>query len=190
MNSNCTPPDETIVHSVPCTERKPLPGKAIAKVLSSLLRMLPRNWQRGLLRSVDNGLPEILADALRQDLVNGKETALAIIRLAEFPTFSEGFGDHLGNQLSHLFQCRLRQGLRDSDLLEPLSEVEFALLLSDVKQPADIGAIVQRQMDRATGLYRLKGQRFHVNADAGVAMFPTDAVNPDDLLRYARVALR
>ena len=186
MNSNCTPPDGTTVRLVSRTERGPRLGKATAKILPFPLCAPCRDWQQGTLGSVVHAdLAETLVDVLRQDQVNGNPAALAVVRLAEFPAFAEGFGHHTSQQLSRLFQRRLRGGLRDDELLEPLGEDEFALLLR-----GDIAAILERLMDRATGIYRLEGLRFHLSAGAGVALFPTDAINPDDLLRYARVALR
>ncbi len=188
MNSNRTPPDGTTLRLVSRTERALPP--TTAKVLPFHRHAPRRDRQQGHSGRVDTDLAETLVDALWQHQVDGSDAALAVICLAEFPAFAEGFGHHTSTQLSRLFQRRLRAGLRDGDLLEPLGADEFALLLRGIEQPADIPAILQRLMDRATGLYRLEGLRFHISAAAGVARFPTDAVNPDDLLRYARVALR
>ena len=190
MNSNPPPSDGPSPGVVSGAESDPRAGKATAKVLPFPPRAPRRDWQQGLPGSVDTHLAETLASALGEDQAKGNVSALAIVRISEFLVFVEGFGRQTGQRLSQLFQRRLRGRLRDGDLLESLGEDEFAVLLRGVGRSGNIAAVLNRLMDGATGLYRLEGLRFHVSAGAGVALCPTDATAPEDLLRYARVALR
>ena len=190
MNSNRTPPHEVPIRPVSSTERDPCPGTATAKVVPFPLDRPRRDWQQGRPDNAETDLTKTLADALGQHRAKGNVSALAIVRIAEFPVFAENFGQHTGQRLSQLFQRRLRQDLHDGDLLESLGEDEFALLLRGVSELDAVAAILERFMDRVTGFYRLEGLRFHINAGAGVALYPADANTPEELLRYARVALR
>jgi EAL domain-containing protein (putative c-di-GMP-specific phosphodiesterase class I)/GGDEF domain-containing protein len=164
---------------------------ARSKILPFTPREPRRDWQPRNPGAVFHGeLANTLVAAISEAQLTGTLGGLAVVRLDEFSAFTEGFGYQTGQQLSGLFQRRLREALRDGDRLEPLSEDEFALLLGGVEQPVDLTAILESLLGQATGSYHLEGMRFHLGASAGIALFPADAANPDDLLRYARVALR
>ena len=164
---------------------------AASKIVPFIPREPRRDWPQPNPNTVFHGaLANNLVDAIAQAQLNGTIGALAVVRIDEFSAFTEGFGYHISRQLGSLFQRRLREGLREGDYFEPLGEDEFALMLCGVEQADDLSTILERLLGQATGSYRLEGLRFHLSAGAGVARFPLDTTNPDQLLRYARVALR
>ena len=136
---------------------------------------------------------ESFDDQLAAALQHAKEAhysgALLMFRLSEHRVLAETFGHSVGVELTRLVAVRLRDCLRGGDIAARVAEDEFAIVLGHVKNAEQVAIVAERLIERCTGVYVLEGLRLHVNAAIGIARYLTDAKQPEQLMRYARIAL-
>jgi diguanylate cyclase (GGDEF)-like protein len=134
-------------------------------------------------------LEQVLAACIARGRRTGRGVALAVIRLIELRDLAERFGRPLGRELGRQFLERLRKAMRGCDRVVQSGPDEFAVLLLNLEGPVSLGALVERVIRSATGLYRVDRLRLDLTASAGVSCYPRDANTPKELLFHARVAL-
>lgn len=143
----------------------------------------------GLDASLDPAAEQAITRLLQRTQASSSQAACLWFRAGEHGMVEETFGRQVGLELLGLVETRLRQSLRDSDLLYRMSSNEFAIVLDDIDTDA-AGCIAERLLERSNGIYQTAGLRLHVASSVGVALYPDDARKPHQLLRYARLALR
>jgi diguanylate cyclase (GGDEF)-like protein/PAS domain S-box-containing protein len=144
------------------------------------------------------GLPNrtLLQDRLRgetqQAAREGRRIALLCVGVDQAGLVNEAHGQAEGDLLLHTLAKRLCAGLRGSDTMAHLGGGEFALLLAREGDVDDALALVHaRQLLEAFGEnLPLGGRQVVVTGHIGVALFPQDADQPEQLLRQAQIAKR
>lgn len=120
--------------------------------------------------------------------------ALLIVGLDHFKQVNDALGHAVGDRLLVEAGRRLHAVVRHTDLVARLGGDEFALLLVGLARDAESaarGAIATadkaREVLRAP--YATGGQKLHLTASVGVALFPADAQEAEPLMRHADTAL-
>jgi len=117
--------------------------------------------------------------------------ALVLIDLDRFRIINDIMGRHAGDALIKLIAGRLQSAIFDRDSLARVHGDVFAALLADVGDEADIARIVDEKLIGCLNQpFMLGGQELQVSARAGVALYPSDATEPDGLFSSAEAALR
>jgi diguanylate cyclase (GGDEF)-like protein/PAS domain S-box-containing protein len=143
------------------------------------------------------GLPNraLLAEHLELALARARRTsssvALLYLDLDDFKLVNDSLGHAAGDELLCQIALRLQDRTRETDLLARQGGDEFLLLLSDVA--VDAVTIAKTAADgilEALGRpFSIAGTDFHVGASIGVAVFPRDANDAEELLRHADAAM-
>ena len=141
------------------------------------------------------GLPNRLM--LRDQLVRmiaesdaqGSGFVICFLDLDEFKSVNDRFGHDAGDELLVQVAQRLENCLRQSDLAFRLGGDEFVLLLSDIRHIDMARPILERIMETARRPGRWKGQELYYGISMGVAMYPSDATTPEDLISFADHAM-
>jgi diguanylate cyclase (GGDEF)-like protein len=120
----------------------------------------------------------------------GRQVAVMMIDIDHFKQFNDTFGHAAGDVvLREVAEC-MRVGVRGEDIVCRFGGEEFVVIMPEI---ATRGAL-----DRAELLRRMVGDlslRFHgqplrqITISIGVAMFPDNSDNPDELLRSADHAM-
>ncbi|HEY5581332.1 MAG TPA: EAL domain-containing protein, partial [Rhodoferax sp.] len=142
------------------------------------------------------GLPNrtLFYDRLGQhlhDVRSGEMVAVLAIDLERFRVINETFGRHAGDALLKQVAERLITMGLGVDHLARISADCFAMVLSNIKEEADVVRFLESQV--ATALSRpftLEGQELRISARAGIAIFPNDGKDADTLFRNAEAALK
>jgi EAL domain-containing protein (putative c-di-GMP-specific phosphodiesterase class I) len=87
-------------------------------------------------------------------------------------------------------EVRLLECLRMYDVAAQVSDDEFAIVLGRLGKLEDVNFVAGRLVDACSGVYELGGMNTHVRTAVGIALCSPDGDAADELLRYARVALR
>ncbi len=134
---------------------------------------------------------ELLDELLHQHRLGeegARSMAFLFVDLNRFKEVNDSFGHSVGDELLRQLGARLRGALRTSDLLVRLGGDEFAVALLDAN--ADYGATVaQRIVGKLEEPFLLGNVRARISASIGIAVVPGDAVEPQDLLRCADLAM-
>jgi diguanylate cyclase (GGDEF)-like protein len=114
--------------------------------------------------------------------------ALLFLDIDHFKEINDTFGHLVGDELLRQIAQRLKARLRASDLLARLSGDEFVVLLQlqDAYTARHVADILIREIGRE---FLIKDQRVSVSTSIGIAYYPADGTNLDELLDRSDHAL-
>ena len=141
------------------------------------------------------GLPNrlLFSDRLSQHIVrsrrDGTGFALLFIDLDHFKNVNDTQGHSRGDVVLTEAGRRLVACGRASDTVARLGGDEFGILLTDLTRPREVNRVVQQMLSSLARPYVLDGQQSYLGASIGVAIFPSDGVSAEDLLRKADTAM-
>ncbi|RLK50148.1 PAS domain S-box-containing protein/diguanylate cyclase (GGDEF)-like protein [Alkalispirillum mobile] len=137
---------------------------------------------------------QLLLDRTEQAIASANRTeqsvALVHLDLDQFHLVNEGLGRWAGDQVLVSIGERLRQNLRTSDTVARTSSDQFAILLTNLEQEADVAPAcdcILQVVRRPVSLGEV-GER-SITASMGVAVYPRDGTTADALSEAAEVAM-
>ena len=126
-----------------------------------------------------------LALARRRD----QAAAVFYLDLDRFRQVNEVLGHEHGDALLSRVADALRRSLRDSDVIARLGGDEFGVVLVEVRDAAAAGRVAHRLLESLPSAVEAEGRQLAVGASIGVALFPEDAADLEDLLKAADLAM-
>ena len=161
------------------TSRKESEAKIIHRVFHDPLTNLPNRVM------FQDRLEQGLAQARRHQRL----LAVLFIDLDCFKQINDEFGHRVGDQLLKTVAEHLSRCVRATDTVARLSGDEFTVILQDLDQVTDAQHVAQKILDCMIEPIQINGQVVHVRTSIGIALFPGDAVEPEDLLCLADRAM-
>ncbi len=133
---------------------------------------------------------ERLRQATQQARRGGQQVAVLFIDLDRFKTINDSLGHHVGDALLRSVAKRLLAVVRDGDTVCRLGGDEFVIALNGIGGPADVLAIVERRLvPMIRRVHHVGSAELHVSCSVGVALFPDDSRDIDELMQHADVAM-
>ncbi|MGB9829452.1 MAG: GGDEF domain-containing protein [Thermotoga caldifontis] len=117
-----------------------------------------------------------------------KSIALLFMDLNHFKNINDEHGHGLGDRALTLIGSRLSQVLRQSDLLARFGGDEFVALIYDCDKERAL-TIAERIVQTVEEPIRVEDMKVNVGVSVGIALYPTDAQELDQLIRLADVAM-
>jgi diguanylate cyclase (GGDEF)-like protein len=129
-----------------------------------------------------------LFERLRRGIAAHDELALLLIDLDGFKEVNDSLGHNAGDLLLREIGPRLRDELRDSDMLARLGGDEFGVVLegAGVDDALAVAARIRNALERPIDV---EGLALMVDASIGVATFPLHGNDAEALMQYADVAM-
>jgi len=131
-----------------------------------------------------------LGEALTQARATGELVAVLFIDLDRFKLINDTLGHHIGDGLLRHVAQRLSQAVRNDDTVSRLGGDEFVVILRHLSGEQELQAIVN---DRLIPAVRkpvvVEGHKLNVSCSVGVALFPRDAQDQEELMRRADAAM-
>ncbi len=141
------------------------------------------------------GLPNrvLLHDRVEQAMHaadrEGCTVALLLIDLDHFKTVNDTLGHPAGDRLLVEAAARLRATLRGSDTIARLGGDEFVVLLPRLDRAVDADRVATAVLTALSTPATVGDLRLTIEGSVGVACYPDDARDVDQLLAHADVAL-
>ena len=118
------------------------------------------------------------------------QLAILLIDLDRFKEINDTLGHHYGDVLLCEFATALRNHLRPPDTLARLGGDEFALLLQvEGEATSAAESAVQRIVALLARPHQVEGLPLSIEASIGVACYPQDGDDVDQLLQHADIAM-
>ncbi len=116
-------------------------------------------------------------------------TALLLLDLDHFKEINDTLGHAAGDVLLQVVAQRLRRSVKAGDLVARLGGDEFAILLSGLPDPLSAEPIAARVLSILCEPVEFEGLQLSVEASIGIACYPDDAGNAEELFRRCDVAM-
>ncbi len=124
-----------------------------------------------------------------RELAPGQKMALAFIDLDGFKQVNDFYGHDTGDKLLTAVAERLRDHIRDHDILGRISGDEFVLLLNPIADAASVTPIVDRVLDGLREPFHIGPLHLMASASVGLAVFPDHGDDYERLRRNADMAM-
>ncbi|WP_311224248.1 MULTISPECIES: EAL domain-containing protein [unclassified Acidovorax] len=131
-----------------------------------------------------------LQAALAQASATGERVAVLFIDLDRFKAINDTLGHHIGDGLLRSVAVRLTQAMRQCDTVSRLGGDEFVIVMPGVEGPAQVLQVVeQRLIPAIRQSHPVQGHELNVSCSVGIAVYPEDGTDIDELMRRADAAM-
>ncbi|MBC7955502.1 MAG: GGDEF domain-containing protein [Cytophagales bacterium] len=117
-----------------------------------------------------------------------KPVSVLVFRIDGLQGVEAGHGHEAVNVVRRKVAVRLRAGVRSSDVVASLGTDVFAVLLPSTESPTDAQHVIDKLMRSVREPFKVAGADVPISAHVGLAQFPQDGKQPDQLLRHASSA--
>jgi len=141
------------------------------------------------------GLPNrfSLQERLRQALPtvrrDNRQLAVMFVDLDRFKIINDTLGHHVGDQLLSRVAQRLRQCVRESDIVARIGGDEFVIVLTGLMVAADAAAVTNKILRHLAEPYRVDGHVLHTTPSIGISIYPADGDSAETLMKAADTAM-
>lgn len=135
----------------------------------------------------------LFRDRLDQDIRkagrSGNSMALLFIDLDHFKEVNDTLGHQYGDELLQQVAERLKAQVRATDTIARMGGDEFTAILNDISTAEDAGRIAQGLVSTLAAPFDILGSVVHVSGSIGIALYPLDGLNAEDLIKNADDAM-
>jgi len=160
-------------------------------------------WQEKLYKQANydalTGLPNrpafrnYLKQALNRAERNKEMVGVLFIDLDRFKLVNDSMGHVIGDDYLRAISKRISECVRASDMVARLGGDEFTIVISENSQDthikSSISAVADKVLEVIPAPMKLEGQELTASASIGVAIYPLDADNIEDLMKNADSAM-
>lgn len=164
---------------------------------SDITREREANQEMNRLANIDSltGLANRHQFKTRLSLLEGSSNpsdnayVLLLLDLDNFKMLNDGMGHAFGDKVLQSVANRLKQHVRQNDILARLGGDEFALISCGEDAILRADAIAQRLLDCFTHSFDVDNVSLQIGCSIGIAISPTHCDTSDTLLKHADMAL-
>jgi len=132
---------------------------------------------------------DLLAGAVRETDETGKVFALMLLDLDRFKNVNDTLGHEAGDQLLIQVATRLKDMAPECCQIGRLGGDEFAILFREADRISDIHELADALISEISAPYEVIGNTVNVGCSIGIAIYPWSEGLPDELMRFADMAL-
>jgi diguanylate cyclase (GGDEF)-like protein/PAS domain S-box-containing protein len=114
---------------------------------------------------------------------------LLFLDLDGFKDVNDTLGHEKGDMLLVTFAQRLTGSLRGSDVVCRLAGDEFMIILPKIPKAQDANIVAEKVLNTLNEPFMLGGNMVTVTASVGISIYPLDAQEMDELIKYADTAM-
>ncbi|VAW63041.1 diguanylate cyclase/phosphodiesterase (GGDEF & EAL domains) with PAS/PAC sensor(s) [hydrothermal vent metagenome] len=134
-------------------------------------------------------LEERLSQAIHTAERNKTQLALIFIDMDRFKLINDTLGHAAGDDLLIEVANRLKQSVRESDIVARIGGDEFVIVLTEIKDSLSAAPIARSIIKKLGELYIINNQNVFSSPSMGISLFPSDACDANSLLKNADSAM-
>ena len=141
------------------------------------------------------GLPNrvLFFDRLEQGIIKAKRhsegLALFFIDLDKFKDINDSLGHGTGDSVLNTISKRLESIVRKEDSVARLSGDEFTIIIEELKKPQDASILAEKILETLQEPIYIENHQLYVSGSIGISIYPEDATDAQNLLKYADTAM-
>lgn len=128
-------------------------------------------------------------EAIEQATTEGKMLGIMYIDIDKFKAINDTLGHDVGDQLLKQFANRLKENVREEDILCRNGGDEFLVLLNGLKDKKDAATIASRLNKESQKSFMINNKHIEFSCSIGIALFPQDGINSKTLILHSDEAL-
>ena len=132
---------------------------------------------------------QAVSDAVKAGRRYGQEFAVMFVDLDRFKIINDTLGHAAGDSLLTEIANRLRQCVRESDVVARVGGDEFIILLREVSDANQVTTVARKILSTVVKPLTIHGQECRVTASIGISLFPSDAQDEETLVKNADAAM-
>jgi diguanylate cyclase (GGDEF)-like protein len=118
-----------------------------------------------------------------------RRVALLHLDIDRFIKINDTLGHHIGDRLLQQVGRRLVASIHDRDFVGRFGGDEYAIACPDLDQSVEVSAIAQSIMNVFSEPFWVEGREIFLSPSIGIALFPDDTNDYDELLKFADTAV-
>ena len=115
--------------------------------------------------------------------------AILFIDLDHFKEINDSLGHDYGDIVLKITAERLKNSVRDSDIIARFGGDEFVILLNNIHNVDEIIEFCDRILNKLKETITLQNNNYHISASIGISISPDDSIDSDNLIKYADIAM-
>ncbi len=120
---------------------------------------------------------------------HGGKAAVMYLDLDQFQSINDCYGQDAGDLAIQTFGKRIRATTRAEDTVSRLASDEFAVLMSEVQDIADVRLLADRILEAMRQPIKIEGRSAYVGVSIGGTMIQNGEIDVEEALRQAEFAL-
>ncbi|MDP8971972.1 MAG: bifunctional diguanylate cyclase/phosphodiesterase [Actinomycetota bacterium] len=134
-------------------------------------------------------LSQEIARTRRTSASGGGLLALMLLDLDRFKMINDTLGHDVGDLLLQETAGRLKESVREYDVVARLAGDEFTVILPEVVSVRDATDVATRIIDSINRPFRLDGNELMITTSVGICFHPADGHDPATLVKNADAAM-
>jgi diguanylate cyclase (GGDEF)-like protein len=115
--------------------------------------------------------------------------ALLFVDIDRFKSINDSQGHAVGDQVLQTLAARMRASVRNADVVCRQSGDEFTVLMRNVADWEEVATLADRLLKETETPVPVGDREVAVSASIGIAVYPDDAHDPEELVRHADAAM-
>lgn len=154
-----------------------------------------RKMKQMAYHDVLSGLPnrrmflERLIKSMEEAKRNNFKLAVIFIDLDRFKNINDTLGHDFGDLLLKHVSSKMAESLRKIDTISRQGGDEFTIILNRIRAEEDVVPLIQRMQSIVAQPIVIKDQELHVSMSIGIAFYPKDGKNTEELMKNADLAM-
>jgi len=130
-------------------------------------------------------IQNVLIDAEK----NAKKFAVIFLDLDHFKNINDTLGHDIGDALLKRVAAMLKESVSQDTLIARIGGDEFIMVVSDFNDQNELVPTINNLLNNFRKDLLIKGYLLRLSASIGVSLYPDDAQNVKDLMKYADIAM-
>ena len=132
-----------------------------------------------------------LSQAISLAKRDSRQFALLYLDLDRFKPVNDTLGHAAGDDLLQAVAARIRRQVRESDTLARVGGDEFTVILPDIARREEVETVARKIIAAVAAPFLLGRQKqsVEIGISIGIALYPTDALDADALIKAADAAM-
>ncbi len=136
-----------------------------------------------------HAMQSCISQAFARAQRNSTKVVLLFIDLDNFKNINDSLGHNIGDRVLQQTADRIRNLLRESDIPARTGGDEFTILLEDVRENVQAEVVARKLIVQFQQPFQIGGREIYSTISIGVSIFPDDGVSPNELLKFADMAM-
>lgn len=120
---------------------------------------------------------------------NNSKVAVALFDMDDFKKVNDSLGHEIGDRFLIEISQRIRSRLRQCDTLSRLNGDKFSILIQNIRSFQGLLKVIERIRAALEEPFQIENNLINLTVSIGLAIFPEDGENADELIRNADTAM-